>query len=169
MLNVTFYNTSDDNLKVNKTLTSVGSYNCDLLEECSVTNPSIIVNASGSLATCNYAYIADWHRYYYVKPTILDGNRIRMDLTVDRLMSFVNPNKGSIQAYIERNEFNFDKSIVDEQAIFTNDRDVITKNVSYYDTTISLSNWKLIGVFNAGLCNTANNSSENIENVGGLE
>lgn len=158
MLSVNFYNTSSDNIRVNKSLASVGSYSCDLLEECSVDTPKIIVNASASLAVANFAYIEAFHRYYYAKATILDGNRIQFDLSVDRLMSFVNPYKASITAYIERNQNKFNKAILDDQAMFTNDRDIITKIIvdpGFDYNGRNIEDWKLIGVFNAGLCNTA--------------
>lgn len=152
-LSVTLYNTASDNLKVAKSLSTIGTYSCDLLEECSVSNPSIIVNAGGSIATCNYAYISAWHRYYWAHPIVLDGYRIRLDLTVDPLMSFVNPNKGSIQAYIERNENTYNKHLFDNQAVFDVDRDYIIYKLTSGGDTRRVDNYKLIGVFNAGLCN----------------
>lgn len=155
MISVVFYNTSSDDLRVNKSLgTAKGTYSCDLLEECDITNPKIIVTANSSLIGVNYCYIADYHRYYYAKLTILDGNRFQFDLSVDRLMSFVNPNKANLTGYVERNASDYNMNIMDDQAIFTNDRDIVTKNIGVSGITKTLDNWKLLGVFNAGLCNT---------------
>ena len=157
MISVSFYNTSSDDLRVNKSLgTALGTYSCDLLEECDIHNPKIIVNANASLVNTNYCYIATYHRYYYAKLTILDGNRFQFDLSVDRLMSFVNPNKANLTGYVERNEFDFNKDIVDDQAIFTNDRDIVTKIVATneYGAGVPMGNWRLLALFNAGICNT---------------
>ena len=157
MISVSFYNTSSDDLRVNKSLgTALGTYSCDLLEECDIHNPKIIVNANSGLLGVNYCYIPSFHRYYYAKLSILDGNRFQFDLSVDRLMSFVNPNKAGLVGYVERNEFEFNEHIVDDQAIFTNDRDIVTKIVSAneYGAGVPMGNWRLLALFNAGICNT---------------
>ena len=155
-IHVLLQSTSDDNLKVNKTLTNIGGYYADLLEECTVDNPKIIVTNtdSAALLSVNYAYIEDFHRYYFAKCTILDGTRFQFDLSVDRLMSFVNPNKSSISAYIERNETDYQKDILDDQAIFTNDRDITTRLITDSGHIVTMDKWHIIGCFNAGLCNT---------------
>ena len=157
MITVIFYNTSDDNLKVTKTLTQFASYNCEIKGECSIDNPRIEVDYVSGIQACNYAYIEDFHRYYYVKPVILDGHRIQFDCSVDRLMSFVSPNKGNITAYITRNENDYNPDIKDEQGVFLDEKDTTTRLVANNVTLpLSIDNWKFIGLFNAGLCNDVN-------------
>lgn len=161
MVTVNFYNTSDDNLKVDKSLTQFGtSYSCDIKEECSIDNPKIIVDWVSDIQLCNYVYIEDFHRYYYAKPVILDGHRIQFDCYVDRLMSFVNPNKANITAYITRNQADFNKDIKDEQGVFLDEKDTVTRLISNNNVTLPLSidNWKFLGLFNAGLCNNVSSS-----------
>ena len=151
---ITLYKTSSDDLEVNKTLTKIGDYTCSLLDECSISEPMAILTLSADALDANYAYIADYNRYYWAKVTIINGHEIKVDMAVDRLMSFINPNKTNLVGYVERNENNFNANIVDDQAIFTNDRDIKTVAITMNGLTKPLENWKLIGVFNAGLCNT---------------
>lgn len=155
-LHVLLQATSDDNLNVNKALENIGGYYVDLLDECSIDNPKIIVtntNAS-ELLRVNYCYIEDFHRYYFAKLSILDEYRFQYDLTVDRLMSFINPYKANIQGYIERNETDYQKDILDDQAVFTNDRDIVTRLITDEGHIVTMDKWHIIGCFNAGLCNT---------------
>lgn len=156
MLNITLYNTNSDALRVNKTLSAIGSYNCDLLETSTRNAPKITLNASNDIINANYAYIPDYHRYYYVEDVvILDGYRVQLNLSVDRLMSFIQPNVASLVGYVERNENDFNTKLVDDQAIFTNDRTIVTKLITDNDVDVTLDNWKIIGTFNSGLCNTS--------------
>jgi hypothetical protein len=154
-MEIILYSTQDDDLRVSKSLTALKTLsNINLLDEDEINTPSFIVTAGDDLLPCNYAYIAKYHRYYFAKVTILDGLRFRVDMTVDRLMSFIQPNKAALSGYVERNENNFNKDIVDDQAVFTNDRDIKTVAITVNGIAKPLENWKLIGVFNAGLCNT---------------
>lgn len=156
-MNVVFYSTSDDSLKVNKSLTLIGSYNCQLKEVCSVNNPGFEISMNTNLLNANYAYVADFHRYYFIKITILDGTRLLIEGSVDRLMSFIQPNRAGLAGYVERNENDYNVRLVDNQAVFTNDRDIITRTIinPRKGTETKLDNWRLVGLFNAGLCNTA--------------
>lgn len=154
-MNVIFYNTSDDNLKVNKTLTEIGTYSCQLKEECSVNTPAFRISLNTNLINANYAYVADFHRYYFIKTTILDGTQLLIEGRVDRLMSFIQPNRAGLVGYVERNENDYDMSIVDDQGIFTNDRDIRTRLITNEGHIVTMDKWHVIGMFNAGLCNTS--------------
>lgn len=151
---INFYNMSDDNLVVNKTLTSIASYDCEITDECDISSPRFVITKNDTLLPANYAYISKYNRYYFVNINILNGNEMEFNLSVDRLMSFVNPNKANLTGYVERNEQRFNTNIVDEQGIFTNDRDIKTVAITSNGLTKPIENWKLIGVFNAGLCET---------------
>lgn len=156
-MTIILYNVSDDDLKVNKTLgTAIATFsNINLLSsDEEINNPFFEITFDASYLSVNYAYIEAWHRYYFVDISITTGNIMRFTLHVDRLMSFINPNKSSLTGYVERNERRFNVNIVDEQGIFTNDRDIKTVAVTVNGLTKPIENWKLIGVFNAGLCET---------------
>lgn len=155
-MTIILYSVSDDDLKVNKTLgTAIATFNdVEITDEDNIHEPHFIITLNSTYLSVNYAYIEAWHRYYFVKINILDGNRMEFILTVDRLMSFVNANKASLTGYVERNANNFNLNILDEQAVFTNDRDIKTAAVTYSGVTKAIEGWKLVGLFNAGLCNS---------------
>lgn len=89
-MQVVFYNLQKE---INSTETPSGgsSYDLDLLDECSILNPSLIIKSVSSnvLKTWNYAYIADFGRYYFIDlVTILNKNESRIDLSVDPMASY---------------------------------------------------------------------------------
>ena len=155
-MTIILYNVSDDDLKVTKSLTNVVATFSDinLLNEDDISNPYFDITYNASYLSVNYAYVSAWNRYYFADITILTGNIMRFTLRVDRLMSFINPYKASLTGYVERNANNFNKDIVDDQGVFTNDRDVKTVAITYNGLPRPIEDWKLIALFNAGLCNT---------------
>lgn len=156
-MTIVLYNVGDDDLKVNKTLgTPIATFNDIniLSNDEDISAPYFDITLDANYLAINYAYVEAWHRYYFVDITILSGNMMRFNLRVDRLMSFINPNKSSLTGYVERNEQRFNANIVDEQGIFTNDRDIKTVAITSNGLTKAIENWKLVGVFNAGLCET---------------
>ena len=154
-MTIILYSTSDDDLKVDKTLTQIVELNnINLLNEDNIHEPYFDITLNDSYLSVNYAYIAAWHRYYFVKIDILNGNVMRFNLNVDRLKSFIAPNESNLTGYVERNASNFNKYILDDQAVFTNDRDIKTAAVTYSGLTKAIESWKLVALFNAGLCNS---------------
>lgn len=154
-MTIILYSTSDDDLKVDKTLTQIVELNnINLLNEDNIHEPYFDITLNSSYLSVNYAYIAAWNRYYFAKIDILNGNVMRFNLNVDRLKSFIAPNESSLTGYVERNASNFNKYILDDQAVFTNDRDIKTAAVTYSGLTKAIESWKLVALFNAGLCNS---------------
>ena len=109
-------------------------------EETSITRPSIVIEYGGSLnyikaedkyvlanglrltgaklndviVDCNYAYIEELHRYYYVKEIKSVNNRMwRIDLLTDVLMTYKDKILDSY-CVIERQENEYDPLIIDE-------------------------------------------------------
>ena len=155
-MTINLYSISDDDLKVSKTLgTATATFdNVNLLNEDDINNPYFDITLNASLLSVNYAYVAAWHRYYFVDITILTGNIMRFTLRVDRLMSFIAPNESNLTGYVERSANHYDLRILDDQGIFTNDRDIRTQAVTYNGAVKPIDSWKLVALFNAGLCNS---------------
>lgn len=155
-MTINLYSISDDDLKVSKTLgTATASFNdVNILNEDDINNPYFDITLNSSLLSVNYAYVPAWHRYYFVDITILSGNIMRFTLRVDRLMSFIAPNESSLTGYVERSTNHYDLRILDDQGVFTNDRDIRTQAVTYNGAVKPIDNWKLVALFNAGLCNS---------------
>ena len=88
-MNVIFYRNTSDNRAVNKSLEELFTANCRIHGENSVMNPSLILETNTNSFNANYCYISDFDRYYFVKSiTLLTGQRIQIDLSVDVLMTY---------------------------------------------------------------------------------
>lgn len=109
-VNVKFYITGDNPNVMHKSLTEIASVDCDIKEPVNKESPEIYV--SGNLIGVNYAYIAEYGRYYNVYPTGEHGVRTRLQLESDPLMSF----KAGIlasPAVVARNPWHFDLYVPD--------------------------------------------------------
>lgn len=109
-VNVKFYITGDNPNVMNKSLTEIASVDCDIKEPVNKERPEIYV--SGNLISVNYAYIAEFGRYYFVYPTGEHAVTTRLQLESDPLMSF----KAGIlasPAVVARNPWHFDLYVPD--------------------------------------------------------
>ena len=109
-VNVKFYITGDNPNVMNKSLTLIASVDCDIKEPVNKESPEIYV--SGNLIGVNYAYIAEYGRYYNVYPTGEHGITTRLRLESDPLMSFKSGILAS-PAVIARNPWHFDLYVPD--------------------------------------------------------
>ena len=82
-----YYNSSEKN-KIGKSISRELTMNGNLRDECSVINPTILVEHS-NLSNYNYVYIPEFNRYYFItEMTIVRNNLWRISLKVDVLESF---------------------------------------------------------------------------------
>ena len=107
---VIFYTTGDNPNVMNKSLTQLASLDCDIKEPVNKERPEIYV--SGNLIGANYAYIADFGRYYFVYPTGEHAITTRLQLESDPLMSFSTAILAS-PAVVARNPWHFDLYVPD--------------------------------------------------------
>lgn len=107
---VKFYTTGDNPNVMNKSLTQIASVDCDIKEPVNKERPEVYV--SGNLIGANYAYIADFGRYYFVYPTGEHANTTRLQLESDPLMSFSTGILAS-PAVVARNPWHFDLYVPD--------------------------------------------------------
>ena len=85
------YNNLSDKIVVDKNITQIGSdLNGTLRENCSVIDPVIKVEGvvGSNLPICNYAYIEEFARYYYITNIVCVGNLFELHMHVDVLMSY---------------------------------------------------------------------------------
>lgn len=90
------------------------SYNCQLKAPCGILNPRIRLDlgASGNPAGYNYAYIASFNRYYWVREWTNIGPVWEADLAVDVLASYKSA-IGSANLYALRSAYSSDGDIID--------------------------------------------------------
>lgn len=91
-----------------------GGYSVEgkLNENTDILAPSISFKAGVSIVNYNYAYIADFKRYYYISRWSYVLGLWRADLSVDTLASWKD-DIGSLNAYVLRSASDYDGDIVD--------------------------------------------------------
>lgn len=114
-MNVTFYNANFNRKRVVKSLPSGTTITASIKDSCDLHDPVIRLVHDASHMHFNYAYIADFGRYYYVDPPELDGKEDIFYLHVDALMSFSNDIKGSV-GIATRSQY-YNKNIADSLVV----------------------------------------------------
>lgn len=152
------YNNYSENNKLDKNIVKIIELNGTLREASSIINPSILIELNPStlneyvvynsnkyvnyngikitwesfiydyVLSANYGYIPEFNRYYFISDIISIRNNIwRLNMHVDVLMSYAKEIK-KLKALIKRNEFDFNKLIVDDLVNYQYDKDI-----KYYD------------------------------------
>lgn len=87
MLNM--YTNTSDNRYLHKSITMLAeNVPCTFKDDTSAVNPTIIISPDAYNAACNYVYLSDTDRYYFVTDRIFSQQRVELNLSVDVLMSF---------------------------------------------------------------------------------
>lgn len=96
---------TDEKNKINKSYTFRFDFPGYIKEPSSIINPTILVEANLEvLAGCNYCYIPEFKRYYYINNIVSATNdTCTLNLHVDVLMSFKDA-LNNCKGYVERNE-----------------------------------------------------------------
>lgn len=111
-MQIVLYRTGSDPNEMNKTLSTVGTYNCELKQPVDKEYPEITI--SGNAMGANYGYIADFGRYYWLKPITQNNSITKVQGESDPLMSF----KGGIlasPAVVSRNAWHWDLYLPDNK------------------------------------------------------
>lgn len=89
-MSLTMYTNTSDNRYLNKTISQIGAnpIPCTFKDNTSMENPAVIISPDAYDASCNYVYLTDTSRYYYVTDIEFSQQRIILHLKVDVLMSF---------------------------------------------------------------------------------
>ena len=103
-------NSSEFN-KLDKTLTDISELSGVLREECSILNPSILIEADLSdLTGCNYVTIPAFGRSYFVREIVsVRAGLVQLSCHVDVLSSFkteIRANKGIVQRAEKSDNYN---------------------------------------------------------------
>ena len=107
-MDIILSNCSDPINKIEKSTTGDTTFSGTLKENTSTTDPVFIIESS-TYPAFNYAYIADFNRYYYVKDIVnLYNNMWEVTLHVDVLKTFASAILSSpcIIAKTASNDFN---------------------------------------------------------------
>ena len=89
-MNIVLCVNSSERNAINKTISNQITLTGTLKSDCSVINPSVLVNAENP-SEYNYCYIEAFNRYYFISDITSVRNGLwRIDCSVDVLMSYRN-------------------------------------------------------------------------------
>lgn len=110
---VNFYSfTKRDNSTKRPTGGAGFSAACDLKEECGIIKPSLRILTPGNPSAYNYAYIADFGRYYFIREWTWRMGSWECDLYVDTLATYKDE-IGAATEYVARSSAEWDGEITD--------------------------------------------------------
>lgn len=99
--------------RVTRSLTPVATLSGYLREGCGIFAPDIRVNYNAAYIAANYAYIAEYGRYYYFRePPTIEGDIMVLHLYVDVLYTYWSQIQGA-SCIAERSSSNFDLYLPD--------------------------------------------------------
>lgn len=111
-MTVNFYKNSSPNNYVNKATSATDNLECELKENCNISNPTIEVLGTNAL-NANYMYIPLFSRYYFITDiTTTIYNTLIITGHVDVLMSFQSSLLNS-QGIIERQQQSYNAYLHD--------------------------------------------------------
>ena len=131
--NIVFYQNTAEPNRVDKTsyLTSIETLTGTLREPSSIINPSITIQRT-NVPNYNYAYIAQFNRYYFIAPngiTSVGKNLWKIDLQCDVLMSF-KTGILALSAVVGRQEFDYNADLVDPQLPVEKETEITTVTIA---------------------------------------
>ncbi len=109
---INFYNAKIKKNEVNKTLGTPIVKTCSLKNGSSIEDPVLYMEHDATLFNCNYVYIPDFGRYYFVMGREIVEHTDYITLHVDVLMSFKNDILASVGTATRSNFYN--KNIPDK-------------------------------------------------------
>ena len=119
-MEVILYKNSSENNVIGKSLAQIKSVECNLKNDVSVINPTLILAYTENILGSNYCFIPKFNRYYFIDEIIpITADRSIIRCKVDVLESFKNDIK-SLTAIIDKQETIADKFIDDGSWVVEN-------------------------------------------------
>lgn len=143
---VTYLNNEPMNKVKKNALITVSAYSGQLVDGTSVVDPDILIESSG-MPGGNYAYIAAFGRYYFIKDKISVKNGLwRIQMHTDVLMTYSAGILGST-AIVARNSTNFNMMLNDSDMRIQENPIIMTKMFpNGFDTSAASYVLDMIGV-----------------------
>ena len=159
MVTLELYLNKAENIVVDKTnyLTKIDTITGNFRDNVTLLNPTIVIESGNygfvyadyipvidengtnvtikkevsSLPACNYIYIKEFERYYYVENiVIISPSLFELHCSIDILMSYKN-GINTLEAFVERNQFTYNPRIIDSKRIIEqgNTKEIIKATV----------------------------------------
>lgn len=129
-ITITLMNTSSAHNVVHKQMTTLKTITGTLKEDTFMENIVTNVEYFSDYYQCNYAYIPEFHRYYYVRVELIDGAQVRLIMKSDALTSFYDGYKNS-KIIAKRSSTNCNPNIVDTASPFKPQPKVIHRRTNF--------------------------------------
>lgn len=123
--------TSADKRALSKSVSEIDTISCKLKQGTSIIDPIVIIGkiSAKNIRRFNYAYIADFGRFYFVNDIVeAPANQLEVSMHVDVLRTYASDIRG-ISTLILRQENVFSPYFVDEEALVRTNRFRTKKNI----------------------------------------
>lgn len=126
-MQISFYQNTSENYRINKTLIGKYTESCTLKDGCSVENPVVLIANANNMTDCNYMYIPDFNRYYFITDIVSVRDGLwEISAHVDVLMTYANEIK-ACSATFKRQENLFNLYLDDPEFHTYNNAQIVTK------------------------------------------
>ena len=116
-ITLTLYNNASAPNVVSKVISQLTSMTGQLKENVNMQSVVVHIPYFENYASCNYAYIPEFKRYYNVSIEVMNGGRLKLTMRSDVLMSFWDKCKNS-QCIAKRSSSSTNPQIVDNVIAF---------------------------------------------------
>ena len=90
-MEVILYKNSSENNVIGKSLAQIKSVECNLKNDVSIINPTLVLNYTANILNSNYCFIPKFNRYYFIDEIVpITADRCIVKCRVDVLESFKN-------------------------------------------------------------------------------
>lgn len=129
-MEVILYNNSSAHNVVHKSITQLRSMTGVLKENCYMEKVVMNITYFSDFYRCNYAYIPDFHRFYYCTVELIDGSTVRLVMKSDALSSFYDGYRNS-KVIARRSSSTMNPNIVDNASPFKPEPKIIHRRTSF--------------------------------------
>lgn len=138
-VSVALYQNNSENYRIDKSLTAKYSESCTLKDGCSVENPILLIANTNNLTDCNYLYISEFNRYYFITDIVSVRNGLwEIHAHVDVLMTYSSQIK-ACTGICKRQEQLFNLYLDDPEFKTYNNSQIVTKVFSGGNLTKNMS------------------------------
>lgn len=104
MARAIFYTNKSDDRKVDKSLTEISTSSATYYKSnTNIMDPTITVDMFANFQKCNYVYLEDFQRYYFIRSITVSQQRIIIDLHIDVLKTYGSQIRGQ-RAIVKRQQ-----------------------------------------------------------------
>lgn len=135
-MQIILYNNSSAHNVVHKQKTQIRVMNGEIKENCMMEKVTINITYFADYYRCNYAYIPDFHRYYYINVGLIEGSTVRLIMKSDALSSFYDGYKDS-KVIAKRSSSDVNPNIVDTASPFKPEPKIVHRRTQFGFTPTS--------------------------------